>query len=88
MSLMTDFVRVLGCFDEATTIISGEQYETASLIIPVCYALKQAVEVDPLDSDNAAMLRSALYSSVEFYLARYDYLNTAVLSAVSYLDPR
>lgn len=85
---MNDFVRVLGCFDEATTVLSGEHYETASLIIPVCYALKQAVEVDPQDSEYAAILRSALKSSVDFYLARYDYLNAPVLSAITFLDPR
>ena len=85
---MKDLVSVLGSFDEATIALSGQRYETASLVIPLCYALKQCVAKDRLDSDYASTLRSALRNSVDYYLEKYDYVNTDVLSAITFLDPR
>lgn len=86
--MMQDFVRVFGSFEEATTILSGQRYETASLLIPLFFAVKQNVELDEQDSECAKILRSALKKSVDFYIKKYGYFQSSILSAVSFLDPR
>jgi hypothetical protein len=76
-------------FEEATTLISGDQYVTGSMVIPMFQAIKNALESPCLnETTDGATLRSAMSKSVRFYLGKYDYLSLQCLAAISFLDPR
>lgn len=87
--LLADFVQVMERFEEATKMLCSEQEESASLLIPMFHALRSSCceEIEG-ESEESAYLRGAMRKSVDFYLKKYDYMNSNCLAAITYLDPR
>jgi hypothetical protein len=88
MFMLQDFEDIFGCFAEATDLLSGKTYATASLIIPVFESIKECVSPRPLDTRNGQLLRSSLKKSFDFYVDKYKYLSTPEYAAITFLDPR
>ncbi len=90
---MKDLVDLLTPFNEITKKLSGENYTTASSIIPCVRSLQLSMD-EMLDDDTNSKfkinLASALKKSIEFYVNDYGFFTDEFLIAVAvtYLDPR
>lgn len=92
---MKEFVDIFWCFNEATTNLSGQRYETASLIVPAFQSIKEYLN-KPLkqlqkigrDSPYRQNLKNAITKSFEYYLEKYGYLKNEHLIAITFLDAR
>lgn len=88
MLLLQDFEDIFGCFAEATELLSGQNYATASLVIPVFESIRDCVRPREEDTHNGQSLRAALKKSFDFYVGKYKYLSTPEYAAITFLDPR
>lgn len=86
--LQCDYESIFGGFAEATALLSGQKYATAALIIPLFESLRECVLPRPAESVKGRLLRSSLKKSFEHYMAKYKFLSTPLLSAITFLDPR
>lgn len=86
--MMSAFVSVLSGFEQATSVLSGQQYETASLIIPIFYTVRGTLNRDDHDSNNISILKAALRNSFDFYMKKYGYFENKLLCCLTFLDPR
>lgn len=85
---MKDFVLIVSCFDEATSIISAKRYETASLLIPMFQAIKESLENCIPNQPVSDKFKSALLRSYNYYMNKYNYFEMDSLAAITFLDPR
>ena len=57
-------VQILSCFDYATTLLSGSNYTTTSVCLPILYLLKDNLKVTDIGSDFEKTLKKVLNDSV------------------------
>lgn len=95
LNLIKEFVDVFWCYNEAITNLSGQRYETASLIIFAFQSIKEYLNkpLKPLqkigrDSSYRQNLKNAITKSFEYYLEKYGYLKNENLIAITFLDAR
>ncbi|CAH1108707.1 unnamed protein product [Psylliodes chrysocephalus] len=74
LSILTDSVKVLKCFEEATKKISGSTYTTISLIIPLSFGIYNFLTtvITDLDTEEGKIFCSGLIESVKKRLFPYE----------------
>lgn len=92
---MRDFVTVLSGFFQATKTLSDESSESASIILPLFYSLRNwltekasAKSLAQVETPEGKVLKSALLKSLDFYMNKYGFFENKLLKAITYLDPR
>jgi hypothetical protein len=86
--ILQAMVMVLEPFDEATGKLSGQNYVTASVILPILRGLGNSLQ--PVNSDNniTALFRKTMLHSFQHYTNKYGYFTNHTLITLTYLDPR
>lgn len=84
--IVKEFIELLRLFEEATKILCGEYYVTASKAIPVIGTLKNKLEMYSPHTDSAKHLKKCL---IEQFNKRFENIERISLLAVAtLLDPR
>lgn len=86
LNIIRDLVAILGPFKEATEEISGANYVTSSLAIPVTNLIRQAVEHISPSTSLGLTVKEALLKKVQERLGPLE--KNSYLSAATILDPR
>ncbi|CAG4996731.1 unnamed protein product [Parnassius apollo] len=86
LNIIRDIVAILGPFKEATEVISGANYVTSSLAIPVTNLIRQAVETLSPSTSLGLIVKEALLKKVQERLVPLQ--ENSYLSAATILDPR
>lgn len=86
--LLKDYEDIFGGFSKGTVLLSGQKYGTAALIIPLFESLRECVQPRQADTTTGRLLRSSLLKSFDYYMDKYKFLSTPILSAITFLDPR
>ncbi|CAK1591562.1 unnamed protein product [Parnassius mnemosyne] len=86
LNIIRDIVAILGPFKEATEEISGGNYVTSSLAIPVTNLIRQAVETISPSTSLGLIVKEALLKKVQERLVPLQ--ENSYLSAETILDPR
>ena len=81
-------VDILHCFDYATTLLSGTNYSTISVCIPIIYLISQNLQETESDSYFAQVLKRELLNSLDFYCQKYNLKSNNQYFAATFLDPR
>jgi len=84
---LNDVCDVLSKFDKASEDLSGEQYVTSSLLLPILSYLQKALEAKNEDSSFKASLKKELLESIQFYDKKFNMSNNELLRACTYLNP-
>jgi hypothetical protein len=86
--ILQAMVTVLEPFDEATVKRSGQNYVTASVILPILRGLANLLQ--PVNGDNniTALFRKTMLHSFNHYTNKYCYFTNHTLITLTYLDPR
>ncbi|XP_066598852.1 uncharacterized protein [Prorops nasuta] len=83
---ITEFIQLLKVFEQSTKIISGENYITASKIIPIINILKQTLKEAEVETKIAKEIKQVLVNELQ---ERFDYVEDSLtLSISTLLDPR
>jgi hypothetical protein len=67
--------------------LSGSNYITISVCLPILYVLKDNLKVTDIGSDFDKTLKKVLNDSVAFYCQRYELLNKKEYAIATFLDP-
>ncbi|XP_066587634.1 E3 SUMO-protein ligase ZBED1-like [Prorops nasuta] len=86
LHIVKEFVVLLKPFQEATRIISGENYLTASKVIPIVNTLKVALIEAVPETETGKQMKELLLE--EFNSRFYDIEDTMILALSTILDPR
>ncbi|XP_066593217.1 uncharacterized protein [Prorops nasuta] len=86
LHIVKEFVVLLKPFQEATRIISGENYLTASKVIPIVNTLKVALIEAVPETETGKQMKELLLD--EFNSRFYDIEDTMILALSTILDPR
>ena len=88
---LKDLFELLTPFNEITKKLSGENYTTASFIIPCVRSLLLSMDEilnDDMNSKFKINIASALKKSIDYYVNDYGFFKDDFLISVTYLDPR
>ncbi|CAG9840770.1 unnamed protein product [Diabrotica balteata] len=86
ISILGDFEKVLGCFEEATKKISGNSYVTISMIIPMVYGIHNNLESEIMGTEIGNNFRLGLFESISKRLFQYESRSLTRISTI--IDPR
>ena len=86
LDVLRDLIALLGPFKEATEEISGANYVTSSLAIPVSNLLRQVMVQSKPSSSLGNTVKEALLKKIDEKLAPLE--KNSFLSAATVLDPR
>ena len=85
---LNDIIQVFSHFFEATKTISGSNYSTISLIVPMFDFLLLQLEDDENDSLFKKCLKIPLKYYTKKYFTKYIEPNIDLFATASFLDPR
>jgi len=88
---LKDLVDLLTPFNDITKKLSGENYTTASFVIPCVRSLQ--ISMDEMLNDDMNFkfkinIASVLKKSIDYYVNDYGFFKDEFLIAMTYLDPR
>lgn len=86
LNVLRDLITLLGPFKEATEEISGANYVTSSLAIPVSNLLRQVTDQTNPSTTLGETVKEALIKKIDEKLVPFH--NNTFLSAATILDPR
>ncbi|XP_072400371.1 zinc finger BED domain-containing protein 4-like [Diabrotica undecimpunctata] len=86
ISILGDFEKLLGCFEEATKKISGTEYVTILLIIPIVYGIHNTLISEITGTEIGNNFRLELIESISKRLFQYESRSITRISTI--IDPR
>ncbi|KAG8172931.1 hypothetical protein JTE90_022838 [Oedothorax gibbosus] len=86
IELLSEVIEILKPFDEATTEISGSEYLTGSLVIPMVSSIESVLNVQKPSHEAAKLLKQKLFSSLNN--RKQKVLQNSLLCKATLCDPR
>jgi hypothetical protein len=88
VKILDEIVSIMEDFHTVTCELSAAKYPSSSIVIPIFVCLRDNLKQSDGESALSQTLKKFLYSSMEFYLEKYEVFKNPVLISSTFLDPR